>query len=123
VNGYLREITGKPFTAKNFRTWAGTVLAAAALDRTEIPKSDRAFKRSIVPVIDGVAAKLGNTRAVCRTCYIHPAVFEAFRSGVTLRHVKAAGARRSNFSSDEAAVLALLKRQARESRREPARAA
>ena len=123
VNAYLQEITGKTFTAKNFRTWAGTVLAATALCECEIPKTDRAFKRTLVPVIDGVAAKLGNTRAVCRSCYIHPAVFDAFRSGQTIDAMKAAGPRKPNFSSQEAAVLALLTRYARKSHRDAAKAA
>jgi DNA topoisomerase-1 len=111
VNAYLKEITGQPFTAKNFRTWAGTVLAAEALCECTPPSSDSAWKRAIVQAVDSVSAKLGNTRAVCRKCYVHPAVFEAFRSGVTIRHpnVKPSGPRRANLSADEAAVLALLK--------------
>jgi len=111
VNAYLNEITGQPFTAKNFRTWAGTVLAAAALCEFAAPASETAFKRCVVQAVDSTAAKLGNTRAVCRKCYVHPAVFEAFRSGVTIQspEVRAAGPRRANFSSQEAAVLALLR--------------
>src|SRR5207248_3780189 len=81
VNAYLKEITGRPFTAKNFRTWAGTVLAAQALCDVPTPGSEVAFKRSVNQAIDRVAGKLGNTRAVCRSSYVHPGVFEAFRSG------------------------------------------
>jgi DNA topoisomerase-1 len=121
VNAYLRDITGQSFTAKNFRTWAGTVLAAAALCECPAPVSDAAFKRSVVQAVDSVSAKLGNTRAVCRKCYVHPAVFEAFRSGVTIDAAGLkAGPRRANFSVAEAAVLALLKRRMHPA---PARAA
>lgn len=114
VNAYLREMTGRPFTAKNFRTWAGTVLAAAALCDFPAPTSESAFKRCVVEAVDSVAARLGNTRAVCRKCYIHPAVLEAYKGGVTIADasLRAAGARRANFSADEAAVLALLTRRA-----------
>jgi DNA topoisomerase-1 len=103
VNAYLRGITGRPFTAKNFRTWAGTVLAATGLSGLRPPTSEAAFKRSVVQVVDAVRAKLGNTRAVCRKCYVHPGVFEAYRAGVTIARRRA----------PEGAVLALLKREAR----------
>jgi DNA topoisomerase I len=111
VNAYLKGITGKPFTAKNFRTWAGTVLAASALCEFPAPASDAAFKRMVVKAVDSVAGKLGNTRAVCRKCYVHPAVFEAFRAGVTIAGAggKNGGARRAGLSAQETAVLALLK--------------
>src|SRR5204863_6986276 len=109
VNAYLKEITGRPFTAKNFRTWAGTVLAASALCGFAAPESEAAFKRCVVKAIDAVSAKLGNTRAVCRKSYVHPAVLAAFRSGVTIQdaRLRAAGPRRANFSVEEAAVVAL----------------
>jgi DNA topoisomerase-1 len=116
VNAYLKEITGQPFTAKNFRTWAGTVLAAAALCEFPAPASEAAFKRSVVQAVDFVSGKLGNTRAVCRKCYVHPAVLEAFRSGVTIQSagIKASGPRRANFSAGETAVLALLRAKSRD---------
>jgi DNA topoisomerase I len=117
VNAYLREITGHTLTAKNFRTWAGTVLAARAVCDLPECTSDAAFKRNIVRAIDCVAAKLGNTRAVCRGSYIHPGVFEGYRKGVTIASAKQ-GPRRAGLSVDEAAVLALLKSRARSSRRE-----
>lgn len=110
VNAYLREITGQSFTAKNFRTWAASVLAAVAVCELPGSTSDAAFKRNIVGAIDSVAARLGNTRAVCRTCYIHPGVFEAYRGGVTIATTRP-GPRRPHFSANEAAVLALLKRK------------
>ncbi len=88
VNNYLRAITGQPFTAKNFRTWAGTVLAAKAVCDLPEPASDAGFKRHVVRAIDSVAAKLGNTRAVSRKCYIHPGVFDGYRTGVTIAAAK-----------------------------------
>ena len=117
VNTYIREITGRSFTAKNFRTWAASVLAAVAACDLPGCTSDAAFKRNIVGAIDSVAAKLGNTRAVCRKAYIHPGVFEAYRRGVTIS-AAVPGPRRVHFSAEEAAVLALLKRRARHARPE-----
>ncbi len=70
VNGYLRAIAGDEFTSKDFRTWAGTVLAAEALQTLDLSKA-----------IERVARQLGNTKAVCRKCYIHPAVIEAYLDG------------------------------------------
>ncbi len=100
VNNYLREITGQPFTAKNFRTWAGTVLAARSVCDLPECTSDTAFKRNVVRAVDSVAVKLGNTRAVCRSSYIHPLVFEGYRAGVTIGPVKAAP-RAAGLSADE----------------------
>jgi DNA topoisomerase-1 len=117
VNAYLREITGHSFTAKNFRTWAGTVLAARAVCDLPVCTSDTAFKRNIVGAIDSVAARLGNTRAVCRSSYIHPGVLEGYRENVTIAGGKL-GPRRAGLSAEEAAVLALLKRRARHQRHE-----
>jgi len=117
VNAYLREITGHTFTAKNFRTWAGTVLAARAVCDLPDCTSDSAFKRDIVRAIDAVAARLGNTRAVCRGSYIHPGVLDGYREGVTIAAVKQ-GPRRAGLSGEEAAVLALLKRRAKHQRHE-----
>ena len=119
VNHYLRAITGQPFTAKNFRTWAGTVLAAKAV--CDLPKctSESAFKRHVVRAIDTVAAKLGNTRAVSRKCYIHPGVFDAYRHGTTIAAVKS-GPRMARLSADEAAILKLLRHAPRHARREAA---
>jgi DNA topoisomerase-1 len=105
------------FTAKNFRTWAATVLAAKAVCDLPECTSDTAFKRNIVQAIDSVAAKLGNTRAVCRGSYIHPGVFEGYRSGLTIAAAKP-GPRKAHLSADEAAVLALLKARNRSTRRE-----
>jgi DNA topoisomerase-1 len=121
VNAYLREITGRPFTAKNFRTWAATVLAAVAVCDLQPVTSDAAFKRKIVGAVDAVAGKLGNTRSVCRKCYIHPGVFDAYRHGLTIAGMRLTG-NRPQFSPQEAAVLALLKRRATHGRTEKAAA-
>jgi len=117
VNAYLRDITGRPFTAKNFRTWAATVLAAKAVCDLPQCTSDTAFKRNIVRAIDAVAAKLGNTRAVCRSSYIHPGVFDGYKAGATIAGVKV-GPRMAHLSAEEAAVLAMLKSRARHNRRD-----
>ena len=100
VNEYIRRATGGDFTAKDFRTWAGTVLAATRLAVEELPDSAKAAERIVVRVIREVAARLGNTPAVCRKSYIHPLVIEAF----------AAGKLPSRMKRDEASVLRLLGR-------------
>jgi DNA topoisomerase-1 len=81
VNEYLREITGEDFTAKDFRTWAGTVLAAIALSATGEFETKKQAKAHIKKAIDAVAQVLGNTPAICRKCYIHPAILEAYLKG------------------------------------------
>ena len=78
VNGYLRQLTGQDFTAKDVRTWAGTVLAACALRECGPCTSQAEAKKNIVQAIDAVAKRLGNTRAVCRACYVHPTVLDAY---------------------------------------------
>ena len=89
VNDYLREISGEDITAKDFRTWHGTVLAAMALQ--EIAKFDTqaAAKRNIRTAIEKVAARLGNTPTICRKCYIHPEVIATYVEGSLLLEVKA----------------------------------
>jgi DNA topoisomerase-1 len=81
VNQYLREVTGEDFTAKDFRTWAGTMLAAAALREVGGFESEAEAKRKVVAAIDVVARRLGHTRAVCRRSYVHPDVIERYMSG------------------------------------------
>jgi DNA topoisomerase-1 len=100
VNEYLREISGADFTAKDYRTWAGTVLAAERLRPVEWPETGKLLKRVVKDAIEAVAAALGNTPAVCRKCYVHPLVLQAFESG-QLRHL-------DEHSDAEALVLALL---------------
>jgi DNA topoisomerase-1 len=116
VNAYLQEITGQPFTAKDFRTWAGTVLASLALGEFESFDSEAAAKRNVTRAIEQVAAQLGNTVAVCRKSYIHPEILDCYLDGTLLELVKGrvettlredlAGLR-----SEEAAVLALLQQR------------
>jgi DNA topoisomerase-1 len=84
VNAYLQEKIGDGFSAKDFRTWSGTVLAAAALAGAPRPKSEAAARRTIAVAVEGVAAALGNTPAVCRRSYIDPRVFDRYRDGVTI---------------------------------------
>ena len=115
VNAYLQEITGKDFTSKDFRTWAGTVLAAQLLRDFERFDSEAQAKRNIVQAVESVAKRLGNTRSVCRKCYIHPAVLDAYLDGSMLDTV-AQRARRAarameDLSEGEAAVLGLLERR------------
>jgi len=81
VNEYLREATGTDFTAKDFRTWAGTVLAAHTLLALDAGDSPRGSKRRLAQAVAAVAERLGNTKAVCRKCYIHPAVLDAYLDG------------------------------------------
>lgn len=82
VNVYLHEIGGDYFTAKDFRTWAGTMLAADVLREMDRPPNERGIKRAITRAIERVAEQLNNTRAVCRKYYVHPAVPAAFASGI-----------------------------------------
>jgi DNA topoisomerase I len=84
VNDYLREITGEDFTSKDFRTWAGTVLAVEALCKCRPFTSQNQAKKNVAKVVEKVAGRLGNTAAVCRKCYIHPGVLEAYMDGTTL---------------------------------------
>ncbi len=111
INRHLRDVTGGQFTAKDFRTWAGTVRAAEALDAMKPPSSKTARNKAIVEAVDGVAEALGNTRAVCRKCYIHPTVLDAYLSGITLSRVTPARTKATNgLTGAEARLVALLKR-------------
>jgi DNA topoisomerase-1 len=124
VNGYLRETTGEDFTAKDFRTWAGTVLAACALREVARFESETEAKRNVVAAIDGVAKKLGHTRAICRKAYVHPAVIDTYLEGSLDKALDQGVAVESRrLKADEAAVLALLKRTARKQRDRPLPAA
>ncbi len=113
VNAYLREITGADITAKDFRTWAGTVLAALALREFEAFDSQAAQKKNLKAAIERVAARLGNTPTICRKCYIHPEVLNAYVEGQLLLEVKkeVEGELREDLGRlrpEEAAVLAML---------------
>jgi len=88
VNDYLKEITGDDFTAKDFRTWAGTVLASIALSSQEPFSTKKEAKAKVRTAIAAVSKVLGNTPAVCRKCYIHPAVFESYLDGTLSESLK-----------------------------------
>ncbi len=111
VNEYLRAISGEDFTAKDFRTWAGAVLAVRALSEQLEFRSQKQARKNILNAVASVAERLGNTAAVCRKCYIHPAVFEAYleRSpALILMRAQSAGLR-----PEERAVLTLLQKQSK----------
>jgi DNA topoisomerase-1 len=113
VNAYLREATAEDFTAKDFRTWAGTVLAALALRDVKAAGSAARARTNVLRAIERVARQLGNTPAVCRKCYVHPQVIEAYMDGTTL---PAAARRRTTprlgrLRPEETAVLRLLLRR------------
>lgn len=134
VNAYLAEISGMNITAKDFRTWAGTVLAATALGRLESFASAAQAKRNLRAAIENVAARLGNTPTICRKCYVHPEVLNAYLDGSFTLGFRlgtdpdALGAA-ADLKSEEAAVLAFLRsRLAKEAARsvspsKPAKAA
>lgn len=85
VNEYLREISGQPFTAKDFRTWAGSVLACTLLREFEAFESQTQAKKNVVEAIKAVSERLGNTPSVCRKCYVHPAVLDTYMGGELLQ--------------------------------------
>jgi DNA topoisomerase-1 len=114
VNDYLREITGQDFTAKDFRTWAGTLLATMALNAQEAFETKKQAKANVKAAICAVAELLGNTPAVCRKCYIHPAVVEAYlsRSQIAELGDAAKSATETKLRAVEQAVLKFLRTQA-----------
>jgi DNA topoisomerase I len=112
VNAYLKAATGRDYTSKDFRTWAGTVLAAEILRDLGCSDSERQAKRRVVQAVEAVARRLGNTRAVCRKCYIHPAVLESYFAGATIPRARPVLRAAPALSAAEAAVLALLQRRA-----------
>jgi DNA topoisomerase-1 len=111
VNAYLKQISGADFTAKDFRTWGGTVLAATALQEFEAFTSENQAKKNVVAAIESVAKKLGNTKAVCRKCYIHPAVLTAYVGGELVDALKQQMSRKiiRLLRPEEAQVMNLLK--------------
>jgi len=118
VNAYLREITGQDFSAKDFRTWSGTVLAAWALKEFEAVDSEAKAKRNVVRAVEEVAEWLGNTPAVSRRSYVHPAVIDAYLDGDVVRAARKTADRTlrnglRRLSPQEAAVLALLRQRLR----------
>lgn len=116
VNDYLREATGKPFTAKDFRTWAGTVLAAQALQEFENFNTGTEAKRNMLRAIEAVAAMLGNTPAICRKSYIHPVILDTYLEGALVEQLRRTVERKltnniQRLRPDEAAVLMLLQQK------------
>lgn len=113
VNAYLKEISGEEFTAKDFRTWAGTLLAAEALAGFEAFDSEASAKKNVVQAIESVAARLGNTTTICRKCYVHPAVIDAYLEGDTVESMRQRADQElsdnlRDLPPEEAAVLMLL---------------
>jgi len=114
VNAYLHEISGEAFTAKDFQTWAGTILAARALQEFVKVDSEGQAKQNVVRAIEVVAARLGNTRAVCRKSYVHPAVVDAYLDGTLVKTPRQRidtelSENLAALSPEEAAVLAFLR--------------
>ena len=117
VNSYIHDISGEAFTAKDFRTWVGTVLAAKALREVAEFDSEAQAKKNVLQAVEEVAKRLGNTRSVCRKCYIHPAVIDAYMNG-SLLSTLAQRARQemrdvANLHPEEAAILAFLQERLR----------
>ena len=124
VNDYLRTISGQDYTAKDFRTWAGTLLAALALREFEKFDTNAQAKKNMVKAIESVAAKLGNTPAICRRCYIHPVILESYLEGSMLEGLRHRAEKQltediQHLMPEEAAVLTML--QQRLQRVKPAR--
>jgi DNA topoisomerase-1 len=111
VNAYIAQATGADFTSKHFRTWGGTVRALAIFAGADLPEGATATRRAMNFVVDDVAGHLGNTRAVCRRCYIHPAVMEHWQTGKLAEEVKTVRrANRKGLDDEEAVVAAWLER-------------
>ena len=108
VNDYLRSLTGREVTAKDFRTWAGTVLAANLLHEIGKPDSATAAKRQIREALHQVAARLGNTVAICRKCYVHPSVLEAYTAGAL--RLRRLAPKEGALRPEERATLRFLQR-------------
>jgi DNA topoisomerase-1 len=114
LNEYIRQYMGEEFTAKDFRTWGGSLLAAIALAEHEEPESETDAKRKVASVMRAVGEKLGNTPAVARASYVSPAVVEQYLDGRTIddfrpRHLRVVGARDTGLDHEERALLALLR--------------
>jgi DNA topoisomerase I len=113
VNEYLREITGSDITAKDFRTWAGTVMAAMALQEMESFDTKAGAKKNVRDAIERVASRLGNTPTICRKCYVHPEIFSSYAEGALLLDIKERVEEElredlASLKPEEAAVLSLL---------------
>jgi DNA topoisomerase I len=111
VNEYLRQIAGEDFTAKDFRTWGGTVLAAIALSKQKEYETKKQAKANIKTAICAVAELLGNTPAVCRKCYVHPVIVEAYvnRTRIAGLNGTGKGSTTLGLRAAERAVLKFLR--------------
>jgi DNA topoisomerase-1 len=114
VNDYLREMAGDEFSAKDFRTWAGTVLAAIALQEFAEFTSQKQAKRNVVQAVEAVAKMLGNTPAICRRCYVHPAILDSYLTGQTIATLQQSAEQKlrkflGRLRPAEAAVMMLLR--------------
>ena len=119
VNAYLQEVTGADFTAKDFRTWAGSVHAAAALSGADVPERDSQAKRNVVRTMELVSEELGNTPAVSRSAYVHPSIIDAYLEGDLARPAASRGGRApgsdpGSLKVREAELVALLRRRRRQ---------
>jgi DNA topoisomerase-1 len=122
VNDYLRELSGDEFTAKYFRTWAGTLVAAKTLASVPPPKSERAGKREVTKAVEAVAKSLGNTAAIARKSYIDPLVIESYLNGALAGEWERALPKRApryatKLRTDEQRLLRLLKRREQSGRK------
>ena len=116
VNDYLREISGEEITAKDFRTWAATNLAALALRELEVFDSQAKAKKNVVAAVESVAKLLGNTPAICRKCYVHPLIFESYLDGSLLEGLKVRADETlenpaGGLTAEEVALTAFLSRR------------
>jgi DNA topoisomerase-1 len=113
VNDYLRQISGQEFSAKDFRTWAGTVIAARALWPLGPAQSPAAARKNVTAAVREAAARLGNTPTICRKCYVHPGIVESYLNGILVRErggrsIVAAEEPTIGLSEDEEEVLTFL---------------
>ena len=116
INDYLKAIAKQSFTAKDFRTWAGTVLAAIALSKMQEVDSQTLAKKNVLTAIEAVARLLGNTAAICRKCYIHPAIATSYLNGTLAHNLRAKAdsqiaLRLHQLKPEEAAVMSLLRQE------------
>jgi DNA topoisomerase-1 len=116
VNDYIKAATAPEFSAKDFRTWGGTLLAAVKLAEIGAPEDEKQAKKNLVKAVKEVAEHLGNTPTVCRSCYIHPLVLETYLKGVTLEEFRRRVERyirriEPEYQPEEIALLKMLKAQ------------
>jgi len=116
VNEYLKEISGQDFSAKDFRTWSGTVLASLALQEFEKFDSETQAKKNVLRAIENVSERLGNTPSVCRKCYVHPAVIDSYMDGTMLEVLqhkaeRELGGTLRGLRPEEGAILAFLQKR------------